>query len=321
MELNALETIPDSEVNNFDDNHATIDFDVCKSDHYIDDKQNSDVKPCAKTPLWIHKRIQNSHNQFLSLSQPNLQKLYQAPILKSLKRIEIPFKNKTKTKKEDRFKRLQQKKLSSKMKFKASKNESSSSEEEKKEDHSIEFGTEFNRKKISTTLPPETEAPTTEDIMPSSTEPLPIENDVDEEIDTEDHSVDFGGECDFDSEVEGEEGEAPNSNANSNSTQNGLGAAVGAGAGACFSGDTIVKILNGKEKRMDELKIGDWVLSGGEGKMGFSKIVSWLHRMPNVRFEFLKLTLENGKSLKITKKHFIYKFDCSASISRKCSNI
>uniref|UniRef100_A0A914PHX3 Hint domain-containing protein n=1 Tax=Panagrolaimus davidi TaxID=227884 RepID=A0A914PHX3_9BILA len=96
-------------------------------------------------------------------------------------------------------------------------------------------------------------------------------------------------------------------------TPNGLGAAAGAGAGACFSGDTIVKILNGKEKRMNELKIGDWVLSGGQGKMGFSKIVSWLHRMPNVKFEFLKLTLENGKSLKITKKHFIYKFDCSAN--------
>uniref|UniRef100_A0A914PGN9 Uncharacterized protein n=1 Tax=Panagrolaimus davidi TaxID=227884 RepID=A0A914PGN9_9BILA len=216
MKLNALETISDSEVNNFDDNHATIDFDVCKSDHFIDDKHNnSDVKPCARTPLWIHKRIQNSHNRFLSLSQPILQKLYQAPILKPLKRIEIPFQNKTK--KEDRLQHLQQRKLSSKMKFKDFKNESSS--EEEKEDHSIEFRTEFNRNKISTTLPPETEAPTTKDLMPSSTEPSPIENDEDEEIDTEDHSVDFGGECDFDSEVE-EEGEAPSSNANSNSNSN-----------------------------------------------------------------------------------------------------
>uniref|UniRef100_A0A914PKT6 Uncharacterized protein n=1 Tax=Panagrolaimus davidi TaxID=227884 RepID=A0A914PKT6_9BILA len=210
------DSISDSEVNNFDDNHATIDFDVCKSDHFIDDKYNSDAKPCTRTPLWIHKRIQNSNNRFLSLSQPTLQKLYQAPILKPLKRIEIPFQNKTK--KEDRLKHLQQRKLSSKMKFKAFKNESSS--EEEKEDHSIEFGTEFNRKKISTTLPPETEAPTTDDLMPSSTEPSPIENDEDEEIDTEDHSVDFGGECDFDPEVEEEEGEAPSNNANSNSNAN-----------------------------------------------------------------------------------------------------
>uniref|UniRef100_A0AC34F5A8 Hint domain-containing protein n=1 Tax=Panagrolaimus sp. ES5 TaxID=591445 RepID=A0AC34F5A8_9BILA len=83
-----------------------------------------------------------------------------------------------------------------------------------------------------------------------------------------------------------------------------------AGAGSCFSADTMVKVLNGKRKRMDEIKIGEWISSAGNGKVGFNKVVSWLHRMPDLESEFLKFTLENGKTLKITKKHLIYKVDC-----------
>uniref|UniRef100_A0A914Q064 Hint domain-containing protein n=1 Tax=Panagrolaimus davidi TaxID=227884 RepID=A0A914Q064_9BILA len=91
----------------------------------------------------------------------------------------------------------------------------------------------------------------------------------------------------------------------------GTGAGAGAGAGACFSGDTYVRTANGETKRVDELKIGEWVFSPGDGKMGISKVVSWLHRMPELEMEFLKITLENGKTLKITRKHYIYKTDCS----------
>uniref|UniRef100_A0A914PE59 Hint domain-containing protein n=1 Tax=Panagrolaimus davidi TaxID=227884 RepID=A0A914PE59_9BILA len=83
------------------------------------------------------------------------------------------------------------------------------------------------------------------------------------------------------------------------------------GAGSCFSSDTIVKLLDGNEKRMNELELGDWVLSAGDKRMGYNKVISWLHRMPNLTEEFLKITLENGKAIKITKKHFIYKIDCS----------
>uniref|UniRef100_A0AC34FQ49 Hint domain-containing protein n=1 Tax=Panagrolaimus sp. ES5 TaxID=591445 RepID=A0AC34FQ49_9BILA len=92
-----------------------------------------------------------------------------------------------------------------------------------------------------------------------------------------------------------------------------------AGANSCFSGDTLVKVLNGNEKRMDELEIGEWILTAGDNRIGYSRVISWLHRMPNIKSEFVKISLENGRSLKLTKKHFIYKIDCSANETRNYS--
>uniref|UniRef100_A0AC34GH70 Hint domain-containing protein n=1 Tax=Panagrolaimus sp. ES5 TaxID=591445 RepID=A0AC34GH70_9BILA len=78
----------------------------------------------------------------------------------------------------------------------------------------------------------------------------------------------------------------------------------------CFSGDTIVKTFKNEEKRLNELSVDDWILSAGDNRIGFSTVVSWLHKMPTEAAEFLKFSLENGKTLKITQKHFIYKTDC-----------
>uniref|UniRef100_A0AC35EUB6 Uncharacterized protein n=1 Tax=Panagrolaimus sp. PS1159 TaxID=55785 RepID=A0AC35EUB6_9BILA len=81
----------------------------------------------------------------------------------------------------------------------------------------------------------------------------------------------------------------------------------------CFSGDTLVTTLNGYHKRLDNLKIDEWVLSaGGNVSLGYSKVTSWIHRMPKVEAEFIKFTLEDGKHLKITNKHYIYRGNCSS---------
>uniref|UniRef100_A0AC34GTT2 Hint domain-containing protein n=1 Tax=Panagrolaimus sp. ES5 TaxID=591445 RepID=A0AC34GTT2_9BILA len=80
----------------------------------------------------------------------------------------------------------------------------------------------------------------------------------------------------------------------------------------CFSGDTLVTTMNGQKKRLDELEINEWILSsGGNVTSGYSKVNSWIHRMPKVEAEFIKFTLEDGKELKITDKHFIYRGNCS----------
>uniref|UniRef100_A0AC34FM37 Uncharacterized protein n=1 Tax=Panagrolaimus sp. ES5 TaxID=591445 RepID=A0AC34FM37_9BILA len=90
----------------------------------------------------------------------------------------------------------------------------------------------------------------------------------------------------------------------------------------CFSGDTTVTTLNGKEKRLDELEINEWVLSsGGNVAVGYSKVNSWLHRMPKVEAEFIKFILEDGKELKITNKHFIYRGDCSQKNASVAINV
>uniref|UniRef100_A0AC34FSB1 Uncharacterized protein n=1 Tax=Panagrolaimus sp. ES5 TaxID=591445 RepID=A0AC34FSB1_9BILA len=79
----------------------------------------------------------------------------------------------------------------------------------------------------------------------------------------------------------------------------------------CFTGDMLVTLMNGTKKRMDELTVNDWVLSAGGNRIGYSKINSWLHKKPKLITEFIKFTLENGNELKMTKKHFIFKSDCS----------
>uniref|UniRef100_A0A914QC73 Hint domain-containing protein n=1 Tax=Panagrolaimus davidi TaxID=227884 RepID=A0A914QC73_9BILA len=89
------------------------------------------------------------------------------------------------------------------------------------------------------------------------------------------------------------------------------GFALGGGDHLCFTADTIVTTMNGQKKRMDELNVNDWVLSAGVNAVGYSKINSWAHRKPNFMAEFIKFTLQNGKELKMTKKHYIYKSDCS----------
>uniref|UniRef100_A0A914Y6H9 Hint domain-containing protein n=1 Tax=Panagrolaimus superbus TaxID=310955 RepID=A0A914Y6H9_9BILA len=80
----------------------------------------------------------------------------------------------------------------------------------------------------------------------------------------------------------------------------------------CFSGDTLVTTLNGQRKRLDQLELNEWILSSGENvRIGYSKVNSWIHRKPKVEAEFIKFILSDGKELKITNKHFIYRGNCS----------
>uniref|UniRef100_A0A914PQ98 Hint domain-containing protein n=1 Tax=Panagrolaimus davidi TaxID=227884 RepID=A0A914PQ98_9BILA len=85
----------------------------------------------------------------------------------------------------------------------------------------------------------------------------------------------------------------------------------------CFSSDTFVTTIGKIKKRMDEIKIGEWILSGDSksGEIGYTKVISWIHKKPNLMAEFLKITLENGQELKITKKHYIYKGICKNETS------
>uniref|UniRef100_A0A914P9E5 Hint domain-containing protein n=1 Tax=Panagrolaimus davidi TaxID=227884 RepID=A0A914P9E5_9BILA len=82
----------------------------------------------------------------------------------------------------------------------------------------------------------------------------------------------------------------------------------------CFSADTHVTTLDGTKKRMDDLKINDWILSGNSenGNIGFSKVSSWIHKKPNLKAEFIKFSLKNGQHLKITKMHYIFKGNCKS---------
>ncbi|KHN83873.1 Warthog protein 4 [Toxocara canis] len=91
-----------------------------------------------------------------------------------------------------------------------------------------------------------------------------------------------------------------------------LGGAGEVGNGfLCFSGDTMVETSDGRMVRMDELKLSDWVLSVKNRKVAYTTLVTWGHRIPSQLAEFVNISLEDGTSLKLTRKHFIYKTHCS----------
>ena len=67
-------------------------------------------------------------------------------------------------------------------------------------------------------------------------------------------------------------------------------AAAGYGAGSyfCFTADTLVETISGEKKRMDELKVHDWVLTARGNDVGYAPVNYWLHRVPSQEAKFLK---------------------------------
>uniref|UniRef100_A0A183BUM2 HintN domain-containing protein n=1 Tax=Globodera pallida TaxID=36090 RepID=A0A183BUM2_GLOPA len=81
----------------------------------------------------------------------------------------------------------------------------------------------------------------------------------------------------------------------------------------CFAGDTLVQLVDGSQKRMDKLTMGDWVASANGSQLLYSMVESWIHRMPSEEAEFVRLELEDGRMLKLPGKHFIYASKCTGN--------
>uniref|UniRef100_A0AC35TUF7 HintN domain-containing protein n=1 Tax=Rhabditophanes sp. KR3021 TaxID=114890 RepID=A0AC35TUF7_9BILA len=96
------------------------------------------------------------------------------------------------------------------------------------------------------------------------------------------------------------------------------GAASG-GAGCCggFYSDTMVQTIDGRIKPVSELEVNkDWVLSRNGSDIVYSQVTSWLHKDADQVAEFIKISLDDGKELKITGLHFIYKTECTSDAKR-----
>ncbi|KAI1706613.1 hint module domain-containing protein [Ditylenchus destructor] len=86
-----------------------------------------------------------------------------------------------------------------------------------------------------------------------------------------------------------------------------------ASGAVCFSADAKLRLMNGDTKRMDELELNDWVLAVNNSQAVYSNVDSWYHRVPDQSATFISIHLENGKALKLTPKHFIYRSKCQNS--------
>ena len=75
---------------------------------------------------------------------------------------------------------------------------------------------------------------------------------------------------------------------------------------ACFPRNASVTLKGGEKVRMDEVKIGDYVLSihPSTGKPVYSKVYLWAHRDPHVTATFLHITHPHGH-LHISASHLI----------------
>uniref|UniRef100_A0A1I7WXK1 HintN domain-containing protein n=1 Tax=Heterorhabditis bacteriophora TaxID=37862 RepID=A0A1I7WXK1_HETBA len=80
---------------------------------------------------------------------------------------------------------------------------------------------------------------------------------------------------------------------------------VASGVPACFTGDTTIEMPSGK-KRMDELKIGDLILTAEGNNTVFTPVLSFMHRLPDTVAFFIRVETEQSV-LKLTPQHFIYK--------------
>ncbi|CAO4385544.1 unnamed protein product [Caenorhabditis nigoni] len=78
---------------------------------------------------------------------------------------------------------------------------------------------------------------------------------------------------------------------------------------ACFSTDSWMTTPTGK-KRMDQVAIGDLVLTGNLTATYYTPIISWMHREPENRYNFHTIMTEYGKMLAVSAKHLIYRNLC-----------
>ncbi|GMS82860.1 hypothetical protein PENTCL1PPCAC_5035, partial [Pristionchus entomophagus] len=76
-------------------------------------------------------------------------------------------------------------------------------------------------------------------------------------------------------------------------------------------GDMTVRLMNGTNKRMDELSTEDWVLAANDLTMEYVRVESWLHRVSTQEAEFNEFATEDGRTIKLTDKHYIFQGDCS----------
>ncbi|KAH7725885.1 CBN-WRT-1 protein [Aphelenchoides avenae] len=82
-------------------------------------------------------------------------------------------------------------------------------------------------------------------------------------------------------------------------------------APVCFTADTLVNTPSGK-KRMDQLAVGDRVESPEGNTTSFSLVTSFIHRLPTIMAQFIRLETDNGTVLKLSPLHFIHRSRCGS---------
>ncbi|VDM30079.1 unnamed protein product [Toxocara canis] len=79
---------------------------------------------------------------------------------------------------------------------------------------------------------------------------------------------------------------------------------------SCFTGEMLVRTPKG-EKRLDQLNVGDLVMTSERNTTGYTRVLSFLHRLPQQKATFITIMTDDGHILKATPLHFIYRTNCA----------
>uniref|UniRef100_A0A915EVF4 Uncharacterized protein n=1 Tax=Ditylenchus dipsaci TaxID=166011 RepID=A0A915EVF4_9BILA len=103
-----------------------------------------------------------------------------------------------------------------------------------------------------------------------------------------------------------------------------FGGLAGGGGAACFTADTIVKTWPaGESKRMDELRIGDWIMSVDADahidgtSLGWVRMSGVVVCQKQVGLVCQRLQLDGGQVIRLTAKHLIYICSQQAQLASK----
>lgn len=76
--------------------------------------------------------------------------------------------------------------------------------------------------------------------------------------------------------------------------------------GGCFPGDSLVALDGGKVRPMEDLRLGDDILTVKDGKLVSTKVLGFLDKRINQTTGYLKLIVEDGRSLFISPSHAMF---------------
>ena len=77
-------------------------------------------------------------------------------------------------------------------------------------------------------------------------------------------------------------------------------------SGGCFPGQSEVELEGGETRRMEEVRLGDRLLTLADGKLAATEVLGFLDKRINESIGYLNLVLENGGSLFISRSHIIF---------------
>ena len=77
-------------------------------------------------------------------------------------------------------------------------------------------------------------------------------------------------------------------------------------SGGCYSASSIFVDINGRQRQMDSLQIGEQVQVLSNNEIRYEPVVTFIHRQPELMQEFLQITTLKNKVLKITEDHLLF---------------